>query len=62
MDAASVTTLANLPNRETLLAQLAGGMAAPLSTMAGLLAAPLRNLGYGLTQLQEQKQAAETAA
>ena len=43
-----VTRLATLPLAEVLLAQLAGGMASPLGTMAGLLAAPLRNLGYAL--------------
>lgn len=58
VDAAAVTRLATLPGRDVLLAQLAGGMAAPLSTMAGLLAAPLRNLGYGLTQLRDQRDAA----
>jgi large subunit ribosomal protein L10 len=57
-DATVVTRLATLPPRETLLAQLAGGMASPLSTMAGLLAAPLRNLGYGLAQLRDRREAA----
>ncbi len=61
VDAATVMALAALPGREALLAQLAGSMASPLSTMASLLAAPLRNLGYGLTQLQEQREAAEAA-
>lgn len=54
-DADAVTRLAALPGREVLLAQVAGGFASPLSTMAGLLAAPLRNLGYALTQLHEQR-------
>jgi large subunit ribosomal protein L10 len=58
IDAATVARLANLPPREILLGQLAGGMASPLSTMAGLLAAPLRDLGYGLVQLREQRSAA----
>jgi large subunit ribosomal protein L10 len=58
VDGATVLALAALPPREILLAQLAGGFAAPLSTMAGLLAAPLRNLGYGLAQLRDQRQAA----
>ena len=44
-----------------LLAQLAGGMASPLSSMASLFAAPLRNLGYGLQQLKEQREGTETA-
>lgn len=58
IDADGVTRLAMLPSRDVLLAQLAGGMAAPMTTMAGLLAAPLRNLGYALTQLREQREAA----
>ena len=49
-----VTRLAALPPREVLLARLAGGMQAPVSTLAGLLAAPLRNLGYALQQVAEQ--------
>jgi large subunit ribosomal protein L10 len=57
IDAAAVMALATLPPRDILLAQLAGGMAAPLSTMAGLLAAPLRNLGHGLVQLRDQRAA-----
>ena len=61
VDGAAVAALAALPGREALLAQLAGGMASPLSTMAGLLAAPLRDLGYGLAQLHEQRQAAGAA-
>jgi large subunit ribosomal protein L10 len=56
VDAAAVVVLASLPGRDVLLAQLAGGMASPLSTMAGLLAAPLRNLGYGLVQLRDQRE------
>jgi large subunit ribosomal protein L10 len=57
----SVTRLATLPPREVLLAQLAGGMAAPLATMASLLAAPLRNLGYALAQVADAKAKAEAA-
>jgi large subunit ribosomal protein L10 len=55
IDAASVTRLASLPSREVLLAQLAGAIAAPLSSMAGLLTAPLRNLGGGLQALVAQR-------
>ena len=61
VDAAAVKALAALPGREQLLAQLAGGFSSPLSSMASLLAAPLRNLGYGLQQLKEQREAAEGA-
>lgn len=51
----AVTRLAALPAREVLLGQLAGGIASPLATMAGLLNAPLRNLASGLAQLAEQR-------
>jgi large subunit ribosomal protein L10 len=56
IDADSITRLSLLPSREVLLAQLAGGMASPLSTMASLFAAPLRNLGYALSQLADKKE------
>ena len=52
-----VTRLAALPSREVLLAKLAGGMQAPVGTLAGLFAAPLRNLGYALQQVADQKAA-----
>jgi large subunit ribosomal protein L10 len=55
IDAEAVTRLAALPAREVLLAKLAGGMQAPVGTLAGLFAAPLRNLGYALAQVAEQK-------
>ena len=55
IDADGVTRLATLPSREVLLAKLAGGMQAPVATLAGLFAAPLRNLGYALAQVAEQK-------
>jgi large subunit ribosomal protein L10 len=55
IDAEAVTRLATLPPRDVLLAKLAGGMQAPVGTLAGLLAAPLRNLGYALAQVAEQK-------
>ena len=52
-----VRSLASLPSREVLLAKLAGGMQAPVATLAGLLAANIRNLGYALTQVRDQKAA-----
>ena len=55
IDANAVTRLAALPAREVLLARLAGGMQAPVATLGGLFAAPLRNLGYALVQVAEQK-------
>jgi large subunit ribosomal protein L10 len=54
-DASGVHTLATLPSRDVLLAQLAGAFNAPATQVAGLLAANLRNLGSLLAQLQEQK-------
>ena len=59
ISADDVTRLAALPQREVLLAMLAGGMQAPVATLAGLFAAPLRNLGYALRQVVEQKAKAE---
>ena len=58
IDAEGVTRLATLPPREVLLGQLAGGIASPLTAMASLLSAPLRNLGYALAQVRDQKAAA----
>ena len=55
IDADGVRTLANLPPREVLLAKLAGGMQAPIATLAGLLAANIRNLGSALAQVRDQK-------
>ena len=57
----AVTRLATLPSREVLLGQLAGGIVSPLATMASLLAAPLRNLGYALQQVADQKAANQQA-
>jgi large subunit ribosomal protein L10 len=58
IDADGVTRLATLPSREVLLAKLAGGMQSPTATLAGLLAANIRNLGYALSQVRDQKAAA----
>jgi large subunit ribosomal protein L10 len=55
ISADAVRTLASLPSREVLLARLAGGMQAPMATLAGLLAANIRNLGYALSQVRDQK-------
>jgi large subunit ribosomal protein L10 len=51
----AVRSLASLPSREVLLAKLAGGMQAPVATLAGLLAANIRKLGYALAQVRDQK-------
>jgi len=49
IDADSVTRLATLPSREILLAEALGAITAPMSTMAGLFDAPLRDV-VGLVQ------------
>ena len=41
--------------------KLAGGMQAPIATLAGLLDANIRNLGSALAQVRDQKAAAEGA-
>lgn len=61
ISAADLVRLASLPSREVLLARLAGGMAAPLSGMAAVLAANLRNLVGVLSAVAEQKRATEPA-
>jgi len=56
VDTDGLTRLATLPGRDQLLAQLAGGMVAPLATLASLLAAPLRNLAYAMAQVRDQRE------
>jgi large subunit ribosomal protein L10 len=58
IDADGVTRLATLPPREVLLARLAGAVQSPTATLASLLAANVRNLGYALAQVRDQKAAA----
>ena len=58
IDADAVSRLAALPPRPVLQARLAGAMQAPIATLAGLLGANVRNLGYALAQLRDQKAAA----
>ena len=59
IDADGVTRLATLPGREVLLGRLAGAIQSPTATLAGLLAANIRNLGYALTQVRDQKASTE---
>ena len=55
LSAADAGALAELPTRDLLLAQLAGAVAAPLQTFAGLLQALPRNLAYGLQALIDKQ-------
>ncbi|MBI2776946.1 MAG: 50S ribosomal protein L10 [Chloroflexi bacterium] len=58
IDAESVTRLATLPSREVLLAQVAGAIAAPMATTAGLFDAPLRDIAGLVAALADQRAAA----
>ena len=58
----SVTMLASLPARETLLAQVAGALAAPLATTAGLFDAPLRDIAGLVAALADRRSSAGAAA
>jgi len=65
MSAADIDILAELPSRETLLAQFAGALSAPLQQLAGLMQALPRNLAFGVSALLDQRRAeggAEAAA
>lgn len=53
--AAKVKALADLPSREELLARVVGSMAAPMTTFARLLGAPVRNLGYAFEGLRKAR-------
>jgi large subunit ribosomal protein L10 len=55
MDARATAALADLPPRDVLLARFAGGLAAPLQQLAGLLQALPRNLAYGLAALRDKR-------
>ena len=52
-----LVALADLPSRDVLLAQLAGGLQAPLVKLAGLLEALPRNFAYGLKALIDTRSA-----
>ena len=62
IDAAQLTRLATLPSRDVLLGRVVGGMAAPLSGMAAVLAGNLRNLVGVLSAVADKKRETESAA
>ena len=57
LSAEDLAALADLPSRDVLLAQLAGGFQAPLVKLAGLLQAMPRNFAYGLQALIDVRDA-----
>ncbi len=59
LSAAEITQLADLPSRDTLLAQFAGALSAPLQQFAALVQALPRNLAYGISALLDERRAAE---
>ena len=62
LSAKDLTALADLPRRDVLLAQLAGLLASPMRTMAGLIKAVPQNLAYGLAALIDAKGGSATAS
>lgn len=58
IDAAGVIRLAALPSRDVLLSQVAGAIAAPMATMAGLFDAPLRDVAGLVAALADKRSAA----
>ncbi len=59
LSAAEIARLADLPSRDTLLAQFAGALSAPLQQFAGLVQALPRNLAYGIAALLDERRADE---
>ncbi len=57
LSAGDLQALADLPPREALLAQMAGALASPLQSLAGLIEALPRGLAYGLSALIERREA-----
>ena len=62
IDASQLARLATLPSREVLLGKLAGGMVAPLSGMANVLAGNLRAFANVLNAVADKKRETENAA
>ncbi len=58
IDAAGVKTLASLPPREVLIAQMLAGMQAPIAGLVNVLQGSIRNLVYVLDAVREQKESA----
>ena len=53
LDASALKALADLPSREVLLAKLAGLIASPMTSLAGLMKAVPQSFAYGLKALIE---------
>lgn len=57
-DVSQLKKIADLPSREVLLSMMAGTFNAPATKMAGLLNATVARLGYALSAVRDQKEAA----
>jgi len=55
LSVSDLSALADLPSRDVLLARLAGLLASPLTTMAGLLKAIPQSFAYGLSALIDSR-------
>lgn len=55
LDPAGVESVASLPTREVLIAQMVGAVAAPLTGLANVLNGPIRGLVMALGQVRDQK-------
>lgn len=62
VDVKGLTALADLPSRDVMLAQLAGLIASPMRSLAGLFKAVPHNFAYGLSALVKQGDSAPAAA
>ncbi len=59
---ADVKALAALPSQEVLLGRVAGCLAAPMISLASVLSAPIRNVGYALEAIRaKREEEAQTA-
>lgn len=57
LDAATVTNLSKLPDREVLVAQVLGGLNAPISGLVNVLGGNIRGLAVALQAIVDQKSA-----
>jgi large subunit ribosomal protein L10 len=55
VDVAGVTTLANMPSKEQLIAKMLGSLQAPIANFAGVLSNTLKGLVVALNAIAEQK-------
>ncbi|MBO8172738.1 MAG: 50S ribosomal protein L10 [Bacillaceae bacterium] len=57
VDVDGIKSLADLPSREVLIAQVLGGLNGPISGLANVLQGTIRNLVYALNAVKEKQEA-----